>query len=77
MTTPNINTTLGQMLYEHEHPTHIRVVPVGQVAFATVDDVILVPNPMHQAPWRLLTERCRQEYERRAVGHNFFSPEPK
>jgi len=70
--------TPGQLLYEHKHPSHISVIPVERRHFATAADVLLVPNPNQQVPWRLLTERCRESWEKSAIGTNFFlTPEGK
>lgn len=59
--------TDGQILYELQHPTRIRVVSVNdhfrQHPFE-------VDNPVHVVPYNLLTERCRQSWERYAVDHN-------
>jgi len=60
--------TLGQQLYEHEHPRFIQVFTAR-----TFGEPILIENPEHVVPWRLLTERCRQEYEDYAIGHHLFS----
>lgn len=65
--------TAGQLLYEHHHPTHIEVVRRGDV-FRT--SLFLVPNPEHQVPWRLLTARCQEAYEKQACGHHLFSKAP-
>jgi|CXWK01.1.fsa_nt_gi hypothetical protein len=67
--------TNGQILYEHKAPSHIRVVSASNKAFATSDDVFLVPNPVHHTPWRLLTKACQESWEKSAVGHNLFSKE--
>ena len=63
--------TDGQLLYEHKHPSYIPVVPLDRRAFTTAADVLMMPA--HQVAWNLLTERCRQEWEVTAHGHNFFS----
>lgn len=63
--------TNGQLLYEHKYPSHIRVVHENRRHFTTADDVMLMP--VHQVPWHLLTERCRQGWEKTAEGHWVFS----
>lgn len=65
--------TDGQTVYEHKNPSHIRVVRASALPFATAGDVLLVPNPVHQAPWNLLTEACRQRWEQYAIGHRLVS----
>jgi hypothetical protein len=65
--------TDGQIVYEHKNPSHISVVPTQVLPFPTAADVVLVPNPVHQAPWNLLTEECRQSWEQYAVGHYLVS----
>jgi hypothetical protein len=65
--------TIGQQVYEHYHPSHIRVVPVGRVSFATAEDVLTVPNPVYQAPYHLLTQTARDYWEQYAVGHHIVS----
>jgi hypothetical protein len=65
--------TDGQLVYEYYHPSRIRVIPVARKAFATAEDVLTVPNPVHQAPFHLLTQECRDYWERYAVGHHVVS----
>lgn len=60
--------TNGQRLYEHRHPQFVRLY-TRRVFGEPID----VPNPVHVVPWRLLTERCRETYEREAQGHYLFS----
>lgn len=67
--------TIGQRVYEHYHPAFIRVIPVSAREFATANDVLTVPNPAHQAPYRLLTQACRDYWERYAIGHHIVSGE--
>jgi hypothetical protein len=66
--------TNGQILYEYKHPTRIPVVHVNNRHFANAGDVMYMP--VHQAPWNLLTEACRQGWEKTAEGHHIFSKEP-
>lgn len=63
----------GQLLYEHKHPSHIKVVPVDRRHFATEADVLLMPTD--NTPWRFLTAKCQQSWEFTAQGHNLFSKE--
>jgi hypothetical protein len=65
--------TIGQKVYEHYHPSHIRVVRASALPFASSGDVFTTPNPVHQAPYRLLTQDCRDYWERYAVGHHVVS----
>ena len=69
-----VSKTKGQQLYEIECPTHIRVVLASKAKFATADDVFLVQNPVHHAPWHLITENARQKWERYAEGHHLVTP---
>jgi hypothetical protein len=65
--------TIGQRVYEHYHPAYLRVVPTSRLPFVTADDVFMTPNPVHQAPYHLLTQDCRDYWERYAVGHHVVS----
>lgn len=65
--------TIGQRVYEHYHPSHIAVVSTASLPFANSDDVFMIPNPVHQAPYRLLTQACRDYWESYAVGHHVVS----
>ena len=62
----------GQILYEKLHPSHIQVIR-ADISFPTAADIMLVPNPVHHAPWQLLTEKCRAYYEAQAIGHHLTS----
>jgi hypothetical protein len=65
----------GQRLYEFKCPAQIRVVPASCLPFATAGDALWVDNPVHQAPWHLLTQDCRASWERTAEGHSLFTGE--
>lgn len=65
--------TIGQRVYEHYHPAHIPVVHTSRLPFVTAGDVFMIPNPVHQAPYHLLTQDCRDYWERYAVGHRVVS----
>lgn len=67
--------TAGQQVYEYCHPSRIRVVRASALPFATSDDVLTLPNPVHQAPWHLLTQDCRDYWERYAWGHHAVKKE--
>lgn len=64
--------TPGQILYEHKSPPMLRVVLADGARFATAADVFMVPNESH-TPWRFLTQRCKDGWEKTAVGHHIFS----
>jgi hypothetical protein len=59
--------TNGQLLYEHHHPKYITL-----YTKRVFGDPVVVPNPEHVVPWHLLTDRCRESYERQAQGHYLF-----
>lgn len=65
--------TDGQKVYEHYHPSQLRVVRVAVLPFPSAGDVFTVPNPTHQAPYHLLTQAARDYWERYAVGHHVVS----
>ena len=65
--------TDGQILYEYKHPTRIPVVHTNNRHFANAGDVMYMP--VHQVSWHLLTEACRQGWEKTAQGHYIFSKE--
>jgi len=65
--------TNGQILYEYKAPKYIKVARVADRHFATADDVLTIPNPVHHTPWNLLTQACRDGWEKTAVGHHIFS----
>lgn len=65
--------TDGQRVYEHYHPSRIRVVPTSVLPFPTPADVLYVPNPTHHAPYHLLTQAARDYWESYAVGHHVVS----
>ena len=65
--------TDGQKVYEYYHPSHIMVVPTRVLPFPTASDVMRIPNPVHQAPYHLLTQEARDYWERYAVGHHVVS----
>lgn len=59
--------TNGQRLYEHRHPRFITL-----YTRRVFGEPVEVPNPVHIVPWRLLTEQCRETYEREAQTHWLF-----
>ena len=65
--------TLGQRVYEDCHPQRIPVVRKSALPFATAEDVFFVDNPVHQVPWHLLTQACRDRWEKYATGHHVVS----
>lgn len=64
--------TNGEILYRYHHPPTLLVVEFSKRNFARAEDAFYVPNPANPTPWRFLTEKCRQSYERQAVGHHLF-----
>lgn len=71
-----MNKTPGQILYEQKAPALVAVVRRVCLPFVEAGDVFSVPNPVHHAPWHLLTEDCRASWERTAVGHNLVAGAP-
>jgi hypothetical protein len=65
--------TDGQKVYEHYHPSQIRVVRTSVLPFPRAGDAFMVPNPVHQAPYHLLTQATRDYWESYAVGHHVVS----
>ena len=59
--------TDGQILYEAKHPKRVHVVLYSD---HFRQSPFWAENPEFHAPWRLLTERCRQSWEMNAKGHN-------
>ena len=65
--------TDGQIVYEYYHPSHIAVVHASALPFASAGDCFYIPNPQHQAPYRLLTQEAKDYWERYAVGHHVLT----
>lgn len=64
--------TRGQRLYEHECPKHVTVVLLSDTFRRNPFQVL---NPEFHPDWRFLSDRCQDEYERRAEFHSMFSGE--
>jgi len=65
--------TKGQRLYEHKHPPHVEVVLKSDVFRR--GPAFWIDNPNGHTPWRLLTQSCRDSWERSAEGHYLFAKE--
>ena len=64
--------TVGQRLYEIQHPRYVAVCGWSNRHFA--ERPVYVENPTTPVPWKLLTKREQERWEVYAVGHHLVSP---
>ena len=64
----------GEKVYNYYNPPMLKVVLASKRHFATKDDIFLVTNENY-TPYKYLTQKCKDSWEKTAIGHHIFTKE--